>query len=219
MKKTALSSLVLATLLCACSSSKDANEANFEKAINAHLAKTCATIKPGGFMAGNAYPITVALELPNNYRSQAATDKVNTDNTRQLEVLVKAGLFSVKDGTTKPSWSFGATPKEVPAKIYSLTDEGKKALANPSGKGTELCAGHYKVDKIIRFTQPSNAMGSTMSEVSYTFVPVDVPAWAKSDEVRQVYTGLSLMLGGTQSGRSVLILANDGWIEASDFGK
>ncbi|WP_186080572.1 hypothetical protein [Burkholderia gladioli] len=219
MKKSALSSLALAVLLTACSSSKDANNSNFEKAINTHLAKTCVSIKPGGFMVGNTYPIAIALESPNSYRSQQQTDKLNADNTRPLEVLVKAGLLSVKDGTTKPSWTFVATPKEVPAKIYNLTDDGKKALANPDGKGTDLCAGRYKVDEVVRFTQPSNAMGSTMSEVSYTFSTVDVPAWAKSDEVRQVYTGLASQLADHQKGRTMLVLASDGWIEASDFGK
>lgn len=62
-------------------------------------------------------------------------------------------------------------------------------------------------------------MGSTMSEVLYTFSTVDVPGWAKSDEVRQVYTGLASQLTDHQQGRTVLALANDGWIEASDFGK
>lgn len=30
---------------------------NFEKAINTHLAKTCVSIKLGGFMVGNAPPV------------------------------------------------------------------------------------------------------------------------------------------------------------------
>ncbi|OXJ06753.1 hypothetical protein CFB45_37455 [Burkholderia sp. HI2500] len=170
-------------------------------------------------MGGNAYPITVTLQTPNNFTKPEQTAKQNADATRPYEVLVKAGLLSARDGTTKETPLFGTGPKDVPAKIYNLTDEGKKALANPDGKGTDLCAGHYKVDEVVRFTQPSNALGSTMSEVSYTFSTVDVPAWAKSDEVRQVYTGLASQLADHQKGRTMLVLASDGWIDASDFGK
>lgn len=219
MRKTTFSTLAVAVLLSACGSSKEANNSNFEKAINAHFAKTCVVVRPGGFMGGNAYPITVSLQTPNSFTKPEQTAKQNANATRPYEVLVKAGLLTATDGTTKDTQLFGNGPKEVPAKIYVLTDAGKKALADPNGKGTGLCAGRYKVDKVVRFTEPSNAMGSTMSEVSYSFSAVDVPDWAKSADVQQVYTSLASQLADQQKGRTMLVLASDGWIEASDFAK
>lgn len=219
MRKTTLSVFAVAVLLAACGSKKDANNSNFKEAINTHLAKTCVTVRPGGFMGGNAYPISVTLQQPNNFTSPQQTAKQNENATRPYEALVKAGLLTSKDGTTKETPLFGNGPKDVPAKIYDLTDAGKKALADPNGKGTGLCAGRYKVDEVVRFTEPSNALGSTMSEVSYSFSAIDVPDWAKSADVQQVYTGLATQLTEHQKGRTMLVLASDGWIDATDFAK
>jgi hypothetical protein len=220
MKKYALSSVMVAVMLTGCGSSKDATNSNFENAINTHLAKTCVTVVPGGFMDGNTWPVSIALQTPNNFRSPQQADRQNTEATRSYDVLVKIGLLTVRDGTTKeqPMFGFGG-PKDVPAKVYDLTADGKKALADRGGTGKALCAGHYKVDSVVRFTEPANAMGSTISQVTYTFSAVDVPDWAKSTEVRQVYTGLAPRLADHQTGQTTLVLASDGWIDASDFGK
>lgn len=222
MKKSVISSVVLSLLLAACGSAKDASKSNFEKAINAHLAKQCVTLRPGGYLSlGKSYPVEVALEKSNKVLSQEQMDKINLQNTRPYDALVKAGLLTVKDGSTKPSgWAaLGSTGENVPAKIYSLTDAGRKALVDPSGNGTNLCAGHYKVGEIVRFTEPSNAMGHTISQVSYTFSPVDVPGWAKSDDMKKAFDGLSRDLTDNQKGQAMLVLANDGWVEASDFAQ
>lgn len=72
---------------------------------------------------------------------------------------------------------------------------------------------------LVRFTEPSNAMGSTVSEVAYTFSLVDVADWAKCADVQQVYTGLASQLADHQKGRTMLMLASDGWIDVSDIGK
>ncbi|KVL28714.1 hypothetical protein WS97_25550 [Burkholderia territorii] len=216
---TVFFSVAVAILLAACGSKKDASNSNFKEAIDAHLAKSCVTVRPGGFMGGDAYPISVTLHVPDNFTSPQQTAERNADSTRPYEVLVKAGLLTTKDGTTKQVSMFGSGPKDVPTRIYDVTDAGKKVLADPNGKGTGLCAARYKVDEVVRFTEPSNAMGSTMSEVSYTFSPIDIADWAKSTDIQQVYTGLASELADHQKGRTMLVLASDGWIDASDFGK
>ncbi|WP_175816943.1 hypothetical protein [Burkholderia diffusa] len=38
--------------------------------------------------------------------------------------------------------------------------------------------GELDLLNLVRFTEPSNAMVSTVSEVAYTFSPVDVADWA-----------------------------------------
>ncbi|WP_156773856.1 hypothetical protein [Paraburkholderia tropica] len=206
-------------ILAACGASKDANNSNFEKAVNTHLAKSCVVVMPGGFMDGHTYPVAIAMQVPNAFRSAQQASQQNAQATRSYDALVKAGLLSVREGTTKEPQLFGNGPKDVPAKIYDLTDAGKKALADPGGKDKSLCAGHYKVDEVVRFTEPANAMGSTISEVSYTFSAVDVPDWAKSADVQQVFTDLGPRLADHQKGRTTLVLASDGWIDANDFNR
>jgi hypothetical protein len=93
---------------------------------------------------------------------------------------------------------------------------GKKSLAVPGSNA--MCVGHYKVDEIIRFTQPNNAMGQTVSEVSFTASPVEVPDWAKSAEIQKAY-GLDRKLAAHSKATRTVLLASDGWIDANDFGR
>lgn len=220
--KALLPALFAATLLAACSSSKDASNSNFATVINAHYTKHCGiTIQPGGMMGGyKAYPASVALVEPSQFMSAAVVKKRNDANTARFDALVQAGLLSVKDGTTTPN-NFGFGPsKPVPAKVYSLTDAGKKALVDQqSMKGTKLCAGHYKVDDVVRFTPPASAMGATVSTVSYTFSPTNVPSWATSDSVNKAFPHLAQLMATKQKTQTDLVLASDGWIEASDFNQ
>lgn len=81
-----------------------------------------------------------------------------------------------------------------------------------------MCAGHYKVDEVARFSEPSSALGHTISEVSFTFSPVDVPAWAKDDAVQKAYR-LNSRLAEHAKGTRTLVLASDGWIDSADFSK
>jgi hypothetical protein len=200
--------VLAAVLLSACNSPKDANDSNFEKAVNAHFARRCITMTPSGFSdlkrQNETYPVIVVPDP-------------RLGDTSLYEILVKAGILSAKDGTTKVKQMFGGE-KEFPAKFYDLTDTGKKALVDQNGKNLDLCIGHYKVDKIIRFTEPSSAFGPTVSEVSYTYSPTGVPDWIKSPEVQQSY-GLSKALADGQNGRIGLVLASDGWIVSGDLDK
>lgn len=209
--------LSLAVLLAACGSSKDASNGNFEKAVNAHFARECIPVQPFVMGAENRqYPLVVALQpKPTIASLQAGVDQANTNATRQLDVLAHAGLLTVSDGSMKKrGWLGGEFT--APTKTYSLTDAGKKALV--SSDDLTMCAGHYKVDEVARFSEPSNALGHTISEVSFTFSPVDVPAWAKDDGVQKAY-GLGSRMAEHAKGTRTLVLASDGWIDSADFSK
>jgi len=216
--KTKIVALTLFTaLLVACSSSKDASNGNFEKALDAHFARDCITIQAFVISAdGHSYPMTVQLQEKNAFTTQAQLDQNNANTTRPLDVLAKAGVLSVSDGTKKVKPMFGGADVTVPTKAYTLTDAGKKAIVGPDS--TAMCVGHYKVDEVVRFTQPNNAMGKTISEVSFTVSPVDVPDWAKSPDVQTVY-GLQNKLADHTKATRTVVLASDGWIDANDFGK
>lgn len=214
MNKTVIVSLVSALALVACNSAQDASDSNFQKALDAHFQKSCIWIKPS---TENGYPVTVDLQQKKNtFFTQAQVDENNANAMRPLEVLVKAGLLTVKDVVRKEKAMFGGDV-DVPAKVYDLTDIGRKAGANTGD--TVLCIGHYKVDGIIRFTQPGSTTGQTVSDVSYTSSPVDVPDWARSAEMQKAYPSLAQTLAEHQNGTRRLILASDGWVDAEDFGK
>ncbi|TAM07281.1 MAG: hypothetical protein EPN70_03250 [Paraburkholderia sp.] len=217
MKTKLITSTLLAFTLAACGSSKDANNGNFEKAINAHFAKDCITIQPVIMAAdGNSYPMTVQLQQQNALFTQAQVNQNNANATQPLDVLVKAGVLSVSDGTKKVHPMFGNGEITVPTKVFKLTDMGKKASV--SADSTAMCIGHYKVDDVVRFTEPNNTLGQTISQVSFTVSPVEVPDWARNADVQKVY-GLGDKLAEHSKVTRTLVLASDGWIDASDFGK
>ncbi|MGF7192493.1 hypothetical protein JOE11_005571 [Robbsia andropogonis] len=217
MKTKIVASTLITFMLAACGSAKDANNRNFEKAINAHFAKDCINIQPFVMNAdGHRYPMTVSLQPKDAGISQTLIDQNNANATRPLDVLVQAGVLSVSDGTKTEKQMFGKGEFTVPIKVYTLTETGKKAIV--SSDRTTMCIGHYKVDEVVRFTQPDNALGQTISEVSLTVSPVDVPDWAKRDDVQKAY-GLSNELADHIKTTRTVLLASDGWIDADDFSK
>jgi hypothetical protein len=216
MKTVIIASTLLALVLAACGSSKEANNGNFEKALNAHLASNCITVQPFVMKAERQrYPMTVELQPENAFIPQAQIDENNANLTRPVDVLVKVGLLSVSAGSKKEKTLYGESVT-VPTRIYALTDLGKKTIL--SSDSTAMCAGHLKVDKVVQFTSPNSALGQTISEVLFTSSPVDVPDWAKSADVQNVY-GLANQLAEHRRATRRLVLTSDGWIDASDVSK
>jgi hypothetical protein len=78
-------------------------------------------------------------------------------------------------------------------------------------KRTGFCVGRYKVDEVVRFSEPGNAMGATVSKVSFTFSPVDVPAWATDPTLEDAFPHVKELLASKQEGTSEMVLNNDGW--------
>lgn len=111
-----------------------------------------------------------------------------------LDALVKAGLLTHKHA------GFGH--------VYSLTATGKKALEPSSLHGTAFCAGHYKLAEVVDWTAPGHLMGETISEVTYTYSPVDIAPWARTAAVR---TTFPKRFAAQQKAQAQLVLKNDGW--------
>ncbi|WP_321935403.1 hypothetical protein [Paraburkholderia sp. J8-2] len=196
-------------MLAACNSQKDASNATFANALEKHLAGpgSCITIKPFVSAADRqSYPMTVTLFVKKGWDSQSVVDQNNAIMTRQLDPLVKAGVLSVAPGKNSEA---------APARIYSLTDAGQKAIE--SADSTAMCVGHYKVDEVASFTQPETVNGQTTSRVIFTASPVDVPDWAKRQDVQNAYSGLADALAPQIKSARTLVLASDGWIDAAEF--
>ncbi|ELC27001.1 hypothetical protein [Escherichia coli] len=201
----ALSSLLLA----GCDSSKDANKSNFEKAINTKLENECITINPLGMLDSKPYPVQLSVAQTNRYTSQERADEINARQFSTFDALVKAGLLTVKDTQVDETIVFSKTGKKVPGREYALTDKGKKYLKSP--ERPDFCVGHYKVDEIINFTEPGDAMGMKITRVNYTFSPTSIAEWAKRDDIQAAFPLIKVNLKEKQENRISLVLKNDGW--------
>jgi hypothetical protein len=196
--------LVTVGALGACHSAKDATDGNFAKAIDAKFSEGCVPVK---FNIGfSKFPVSVAVVQPGILTSVDDARRLNESSFGPLDALVAAGLLTGTEAQIDRP--YGLKGKE-PGKVYALTDAGTNALKDPAA--ATFCAGHYKVDEVVNFTEPSNAMGATVSDVHYTFSPVDVPAWANSDAVKKAFPSLVEELGSHQKGRATLVLMNNGW--------
>jgi hypothetical protein len=214
MNRKLIAPAVLACFLAACGSSKEASNSNFEKALNKHYAKECITVEPVTLSGdGNKYPVTIVLQTKDSY-GEAKADAMNAQTTRYFDGLVDAGVLAVSTGTKQEKSWLGNREFTAPTKIYSLTDAGKKALVQPDSLA--LCIGHYKVDDVTRFSEPSNALGHTIPEVAFTVSPVDVPDWAKDDKLTKLYR-LDQRLSAHAKANRTMVLASDGWIDSADF--
>ncbi|MBV8054416.1 MAG: zinc ribbon domain-containing protein [Deltaproteobacteria bacterium] len=167
-----------------------ADKDTFAKVIDAQLARDCIFIQP---TSAPKFPVSIV------------TDGVITNSLRQLEALTKVGLLTSVDDQVAPP---------VSGKTYSLTELGKHTLWSSSSNA--FCAGHYAVDEVLEFTIPGPAHGGTVTEVSYSFSPHDVPRWAMSAEVQTAFPGLAKALAPKQTSDVYLVLTNHGWVPADE---
>jgi hypothetical protein len=170
-----------------------ANKTTFARAINTALATQCIQVDLHS-MGVTTFP----AGIPDD---QA--------NSQQYAALAKAGLLTAVAGQVKRPDVVGVTPPIVPGKTYSLTGTGKAALR---GNGVDFCAGHYEVDQVLQFTVPGNAiMGTTVSEVDFTYNARDVPPWATNRDVQSAFPDLTKEIASGQHGSAEMVLTNDGW--------
>lgn len=209
-----LAPLAMALLLAGCGSSTSASKANFAKAIDVPLAKRCISLDPtnitGPLLTGTTYPLSLPIEQAGGTLSAEQTAQSNTRTFGPFDALVKAGLLTSAEAAVKPQ--FGN--KQVPGKIYSLTEVGKKVLARPNWLA--FCAGHYKVAEVVNYTVPGKEMdGTTGSEVNFTYHPDAVSAWATNDAIKAEFPEFSKNLSTSTEqppkGRADLVLMSDGW--------
>lgn len=187
-----LSLVIAASTLQGCGSDpKEANEANFKKAVQEYFDKK--------------YPVCpIKGDFPTDPKSSLM--KYNYGKIKAIyEEMVKAGLL-VKQKAGKDA-------------VYDLTDEGKKYYKeSKSDKEYELgsfCFGSAQVKEILNFTEPSQLLGHTISEVKFTYQVNDLPNWVKSPEIYELRSSLKKLVHSEEApveSRRVLVLTNKGWI-------
>jgi hypothetical protein len=211
----------LLVVLTGCSSPKDASKDNFKNVLNGYYDRNCIMVAP----RKTEFPVTVELQASNSEIAK----KLNDGNTNQYEALVKVGLLEVKDGSAQvndfDNFMPGVHKKTVPTKTYSLSPKGKEIFTKNTGKGilnsTEqgFCAANYQVGEISNFSEPSQSMGYTISNVNYTVSPKNVKEWAKNEAVVQAYPRLTKQLEENKNESAALVLMNDGWVHEREMKK
>lgn len=217
-----LGTAVIAAIVTGCGSDPHAaNNGNFERAINSSLEKPAARL----CVLAPTLPHKVLLEKqPWNARVQEGVDQPPTAQTPQLEALVSAHLAVKKTGVAAVTYSsFNSRTfqndeivKRVPDAIYEA-DAGytQSAVSTPTILGeavTKLCFASLRVQQIDNFSEPGNAMGTTMSSVYYRAKVIDVAPWASNRAMRDAFPDIETDLQrATEQRSAAVVLMSDGW--------
>lgn len=220
--KLAIARAATVTLaLSGCSDPKEASKSNFESAIDAWISKNppCLSVPHGSIEPREATdrpfpryldssPVTASFALENRERQRAPFD-----------ALVDAGLLKVEETTIEAKAGlFADTVQKVPVRAYDLTDAGTRAISTKrettafSSPSQHFCYGTPKVDEIDQFTEPGDAMGMKVSQVSYRYHIADLPAWAKNTLMQAAFPQLAKDTAESLKGKAAVVLTNEGWV-------
>lgn len=129
--------------------------------------------------------------------------------------FLKAGLVSVKEQGPNASTNFR---KKV---IFSLTDDGRKALVRdsyqpyPNQDTGHFCYGKAKPTKVLKWSEPVTMGSATGTTVFYSYEMTEVPKWAHSDLLKAAYPSLGNDMSGAAQATMPVMLTNRGWQAAN----
>jgi len=206
--------LIVLSLLGACSNEKEATESNFKKAAQANFD-----------VEGPPCYFITRMPAPMDQSDKASNDK--------LLALKEAGLLEAKKAAKITVYGIFDKPREEYAPGFELTEEGKKyfkegvdeALIGPPLGG--FCFGKREVVEITNFTEPKDLNGRHFAEVHYKYKITDLPDWAKKPEIYNAFEkdnhGQESLKKALDSERApikksdMFILTNKGWMHNKQF--
>lgn len=113
---------------------------------------------------------------------------------QRMDALMNAGL------TKQPT-----EDKSIHVEVYALTPVGERA-------GGRFCYGHREITSIDSFTPPTKAANGLLeSHVTYHYKMMDVPVWAKTDDMQKAFPEMAKALAGDATGENNLANAGVGW--------
>jgi len=221
--------LLLATVVVAsCSNPKDANKANFERAIQAYL-DTDPVCLQRITLAQDFYPVSYKQEDVDIAEKNKGNKEFNSGSLTLQDDIIFAdlGLLKATQGpvSIRKTGGFYIGPeKQVPATTFTVTEEGNKWRKSTqrtiAGRLPPFfCFGNKKLVKIVNFTEPSNAFGSTSSGVSYTYKVANVAPWAMTDTAKDKFEVIKKALETEESDTTQLIKTDAGWMHPALFKK
>lgn len=216
-RKVALILSVAALTFSACGNDpKAANEANFEKSLNAHFAKVKQCFRIGS--------------EPND---EGIIQEFRTDGRAQdkqlpfYNGLVDIGLLETVAYQKDVKSFSGQVTGKTDWVGFKFTDQGKSYLRPAEldkgffSTGTpQLCYGTPKVVEVTNFTEPAEVMGVKASSVQYTYKLVDVAPWANASVISDKLKWMPERLSNQAvEKKDDLVLTNKGWVHHSEFKK
>jgi len=141
----------------------------------------------------------------------------------ELEPYLVVGLINRAEAQvdSRQDWMllYGSkSTQRVPGYHYDLTDLGRKVSHTTteqymSGAHVDFCYAMPEVDDVVRFTQPANAFGMTITHVTYSYHLANFAEWARNPAfVKAEHLERDLALVSQPKQESMeLILTSDGW--------
>lgn len=207
-------------LVAGCSDPKAASKKNFETAINDWISVNppCLSLPYTGVRAADraadagVFPLYVEAAVSEHPVRLANQKKA----AAPFEALAAAGLLKGEPAEITQTGYFSGPQPKLAVVAYSLTSEGEKAysargnsrmMASPS-----FCYGEPAVKEIVRFTEPGDMMGMTVSQVEYTYQLKNMPEWAKSKAMQAQFPQLARDNAEALEDKDVVVLMNEGWV-------
>lgn len=210
-----------ALALAGCSDPKAANKDNFKTAINDWIEKEPPCLS----VPRSAITPTAASDepFPRYTDARPVTSELATQSRQReqtpFDALVDAGLLTVKEATISvKAGLFGDQQSEIPVRAYDLSEDGKAAVLVEGEKTVfsmpshRFCYGIPTVDEVVQFTEPADAMGVKVSQVSYRYHLKDPPDWATNEKMLAAFPQLARDTAESIEARTAVILTNEGWV-------
>jgi hypothetical protein len=211
----------VAAVVAGCSDPKVASKKNFETAINDWISQNppCLSLPYSGVRAADRGADAGVFPL---YVEAAVSDHpVRLENQKKaaapFEAMEAAGLLKAEPAEITQSGFFAGPQPKLAVVAYTLTPEGEKAF-KPRGEGgfwssqPGFCYGEPAVKEIVRFTEPGEMMGMTVSQIDYTWQLKNMPEWAKSKPMQETFPQLARDNAETLESKAAVVLMNEGWV-------
>lgn len=211
----------VAALVAGCSNPKAADKKNFETAINDWISKNppCLSLPSGSVRAADL--AADAGVFPLYVEAAVSEHPMRLENQKKaaapFEAMAAAGLLKGEPAEITQSGYFPGTPPKMAVVAYTLTPEGDKAFKARGdggfwGSQPAFCYGEPAVKEVVRFTEPGEMMGMTVSQVDYTYQLKNMPEWAKSKAMQEVFPQLARDNAATLEDKAAVVLMNEGWV-------
>lgn len=211
--------LLAAAALClsSCDNPKSASKNHFAAALNQAYTHQplCLAVGNGNVVAANQ----PEKNFEKVYFSATPGGFSFGDPLSQFDALAAAGFYDKGQDTILAATLFGqGRPQNVT--VYTITKAGQAASAVAEGpvadmRHRQFCYGMLKVKKIIDYTEPTAAMGSTVSEVRHTTEVQNRAKWSEAPAVLSAFPEIPTSVDEhTQT--ATLVLTNEGWRDSRD---
>jgi hypothetical protein len=114
------------------------------------------------------------------------------EEAKQMDALTHAGLLEKQSAAA------------IHVARYTQTPAGERAKAR-------FCYGHREVTSVDGFTAPVKQNGFLQTTVNYHATMMEVPVWAKTDEMRAAFPQMAAAISGPQPGQITMENAGAGW--------